>query len=67
LGRATTQAKPEASSASLDIAPQIAVTPTVQMVIDPVRNTDEDVIWVLGLRSRFTFWPDPERAGQGNP
>jgi porin len=39
----------------VQVTPQIALTPTVQMIIDPVRNQDEDVVWVLGLRSRFTF------------
>jgi porin len=39
----------------VQVTPQIAMSPTVQMVIDPVRNQDEDVVWVLGLRTRFNF------------
>jgi carbohydrate-selective porin OprB len=39
----------------IQATPQIALTPTLQMVIDPVRNQSEDVIWVLGFRSRFNF------------
>ena len=39
----------------VQVTPEIALTPTVQMVIDPVRNPDEDVVWVLGIRSRFAF------------
>jgi porin len=37
------------------VTPQIAVSPTLQMIIEPVNNPDEDVIWVLGIRSRFAF------------
>jgi len=39
----------------VQVTPQIAMSPTVQMVIDPVRNQDEDVVWVFGLRTRFNF------------
>jgi porin len=39
----------------VQVTPQIAMSPTLQMVIDPVRNQDEDVVWVLGLRTRFNF------------
>jgi porin len=39
----------------VQVTPEIALTPTVQMVIDPPRNPDEDVVWVLGIRSRFAF------------
>jgi porin len=38
----------------VQVTPQIAVTPTLQMIMNPVRNSD-DVVWVLGLRSRFVF------------
>jgi len=31
------------------------MSPTIQMVIDPVRNQDEDVVFVFGLRTRFNF------------
>jgi porin len=39
----------------VQVTPQIALTPTVQMIIEPVRNSNKDVVWVLGLRSRFVF------------
>jgi carbohydrate-selective porin OprB len=39
----------------VQVTPQIAMSPTVQMVIDPVRNQSEDVVWVFGLRTRFNF------------
>jgi porin len=38
----------------INITPQIAVTPTLQLIIDPVRN-DEDQAYVWGIRSRFAF------------
>jgi len=34
---------------------QLAVTPIVQLIIDPVRNPDEDAVVVLGLRTRLAF------------
>jgi len=34
---------------------RIALTPTMQMIIEPVRNSNEDVVWVLGIRSRSAF------------
>jgi hypothetical protein len=39
----------------VQVTPQIALTPTPQMIIDPVENPDEDVVWFLGIRSRFNF------------
>jgi len=39
----------------VQVTPEIALTPTLQIVIDPVRNPDQDAVWVLGIRSRFTF------------
>jgi porin len=39
----------------IQVTPQIAVTPTLQMIMNPVRNPSKDVVWVLGVRSRFTF------------
>jgi len=39
----------------VQVTPQVALSPTVQMVIDPVRNQDEDVVWIMGLRTRFNF------------
>jgi carbohydrate-selective porin OprB len=32
---------------------EIAVSPTLQFIIDPVRNPNEDEIVVLGIRTRF--------------
>lgn len=39
----------------VQLTPRVAVTPIVQLVIDPVRNPDEDAVWVLGIRSRLAF------------
>jgi porin len=39
----------------VQVTPQVAVSPTFQLVIDPVRNPDEDAIVILGIRSRFVF------------
>ena len=37
------------------IAPQVAITPDVQLLVDPALNPDEDTIWVFGLRARVAF------------
>ena len=37
------------------LSPRIAITPTVHLIFDPVRNTDEDRVLVWGIRSRFAF------------
>jgi carbohydrate-selective porin OprB len=39
----------------VEVTPQIAVSPTLQLIINPVLNPDKDAVWVLGIRSRFTF------------
>jgi porin len=39
----------------VQLSPRFAVTPTLQLIIDPVRNPDEDVVVVLGIRTRFEF------------
>jgi porin len=39
----------------IQVTPQIALSPTLHLVIDPVRNPNEDEIAVLGLRTRFVF------------
>jgi porin len=39
----------------VEVTPQIAVSPTLQLIINPVRNRSKDAVWVLGVRSRFTF------------
>jgi porin len=33
----------------------LAITPGVQLLIDPALNPDEDAIWIFGLRGRLTF------------
>ncbi len=38
----------------VQVTPQIAVSPTLQLIIDPVRNS-KDGVWVLGVRTRFAF------------
>jgi hypothetical protein len=39
----------------VQVTPRIAVTPTLQLIIYPVRNPDADEVWVLGVRTRFAF------------
>ena len=39
----------------VQLTPRVAISPTLQFVIDPVRNPTEDEIVVLGLRTRFEF------------
>jgi porin len=39
----------------IQVTPEIAVSPTLQIIIDPVRNPNEDTIIVGGVRTRFTF------------
>ncbi|MHC4711900.1 MAG: carbohydrate porin [Planctomycetota bacterium] len=39
----------------LQLAQNLAITPSVQLLIDPALNPDEDLIWVFGLRTRLTF------------
>ena len=39
----------------LQITPQVAITPTFHLVIDPVRNPDDDPVLVWGIRTRFVF------------
>jgi hypothetical protein len=31
------------------------VTPSVQLIVDPALNPDEDTIGIFGMRVRFTF------------
>ncbi|MBW2281530.1 MAG: carbohydrate porin [Deltaproteobacteria bacterium] len=38
----------------VQVTPRIAVTPLVQFIVDPVRNS-RDTVWVLGIRTRFAF------------
>jgi porin len=37
------------------LADEIAVTPSLQLLIDPALNPDEDQVWVGGLRMRVAF------------
>ncbi len=39
----------------VQVTPEIAVSPTLQVIFDPVRNPDEDEIFVWGIRTRFAF------------
>lgn len=39
----------------IQTTPEIAITPTLQVVFDPARNPMEDTVTVGGLRTRFTF------------
>ena len=39
----------------LQLAQNLAITPDVQLIINPALNPDEDVIGVFGLRARVTF------------
>ena len=32
---------------------ELAVTPSLQLLIDPALNPDESTIWMLGLRLRY--------------
>ncbi len=36
-------------------AHNFAITPSVQLLVDPALNPDEDQIWIFGLRARFTL------------
>jgi len=37
------------------LTPQFAITPDVQLLIDPALNPEEDQIWVFGLRARLAL------------
>ncbi|UCD34719.1 MAG: carbohydrate porin [Nitrospiraceae bacterium] len=39
----------------VQIAQNLAITPDVQLIIDPALNPDDDTIWVFGLRARLTL------------
>ncbi|MBW2235898.1 MAG: carbohydrate porin, partial [Deltaproteobacteria bacterium] len=34
---------------------QLAITPDVQLLVDPAQNPDKSVIWILGLRLRYAL------------
>ena len=39
----------------LQLSQGIALTPSVQLLIDPANNPSEDRIWVAGIRARITL------------
>lgn len=39
-----------------DILPNIAITPSVQLLKDPALYPDENTIWIFGLRTRIVFF-----------
>ncbi len=39
----------------VQVTPEIAMSPTLQLLFDPVRNPDEDTIYVWGIRTRLVF------------
>ena len=39
----------------VQVTPRIAISPTLHLIVDPVRNPDEDSLVVWGLRTRFNF------------
>ena len=39
----------------IHVTPEIAISPTLQLVFDPVRNPEEDEVWFTGIRTRIEF------------
>ena len=39
----------------LQVSRELSITPSVQLLIDPALNPDEDILWVYGLRARLAF------------
>ncbi|MGB5717339.1 MAG: carbohydrate porin [Gammaproteobacteria bacterium] len=39
----------------VQLSKELAITPSVQLLIDPALNPDEDRIWVGGVRTRLAF------------
>lgn len=37
------------------VTPQLAVTPDVQLIVDPSLDPTEDYLWALGMRARIAF------------
>jgi porin len=37
------------------LADEIAITPSVQFLVDPALNPDEDQLWLFGLRLRIAL------------
>ena len=39
----------------LQLSQNLAITPSVQLLIDPAINPDEDHVWIGGIRIRLTL------------
>jgi porin len=39
----------------LQLAQNFAITPSIQLVLDPALNPEEDELWIAGLRARLTL------------
>ena len=39
----------------LHVSRELAITPSVQLLIDPALNPDKDSVWVAGIRARFAI------------
>jgi porin len=39
----------------VQLGQNLAITPDVQLLIDPALNPDEDLLWIFGLRARLAF------------
>ena len=39
----------------VQVTPEVAISPTLQVIFDPVRNPDEDQVYVLGIRTRLAL------------
>ena len=37
------------------LAPQLAITPDVQLIIDPALDQEQSSIWIFGLRARLAL------------
>jgi porin len=37
----------------IQVTKELAITPDVQLLLDPAQNPEEDSIWVFGLRARI--------------
>jgi hypothetical protein len=37
------------------VTPNFAISPDVQLIIDPAKNPTTDTLWVFGLRARVSF------------
>jgi len=46
------------------VTPQVARSPTLEIVIDPVRNLDEDTLFVVGVRTHFVLRLNSKRKSQ---